>query len=62
MLYIPMLMTLAGLCMMTLPVHACGGQCCFCGTIVGKAHPAPKLLNINCGARVEAKQSLWVRV
>lgn len=45
--------------MMTLPVHTCGGQCCFCGTIVvGKAHSAPKLLNISCGARGRGKAEL----
>lgn len=56
-------MTLDGLCIMTLPVHACGGQCCFCGTIVvGETRLAPKSLNISCGARAEAKQNWWVKV
>jgi len=55
-------MTLGGLCIMTLPVHACGGHSCFCCTVlVGEMHPAPELLNISCGARAETKQSLWVR-
>lgn len=57
----PWLMALSGLCIMTLPVCACGGQHGFHGTaVVGETHPALQLPNISCGDKAEAKQNFWV--